>query len=188
MRSPVAFAPMTNGLCCMYFPHGGFIATGCVCGRGEWRTTWLLPPPAALGLLSKLGASLGGYRLVSWAGEHVVAANLGYLGAIELSRVSTLRSWLFWVPLQDQRWPRPILDRSEGPFVTKALVSQSSAHLPDNVPGPGAPHSQEAEGIPHLPDFLMPWERRRRRGESLLLTGTARPGSEEAPQQHLADL
>lgn len=27
-RSPVAFAPMTNGLCCMYFPHGGFIATG----------------------------------------------------------------------------------------------------------------------------------------------------------------
>lgn len=30
LRSPVAFAPMTNGLCCMYFPHGGFIATGCV--------------------------------------------------------------------------------------------------------------------------------------------------------------
>ncbi|KFU86123.1 WD repeat and SOCS box-containing protein 2, partial [Chaetura pelagica] len=28
LRSPVAFAPMTNGLCCIYFPHGGFIATG----------------------------------------------------------------------------------------------------------------------------------------------------------------
>ncbi|XP_034646854.1 WD repeat and SOCS box-containing protein 2 isoform X1 [Trachemys scripta elegans] len=28
LRTPVAFAPMTNGLCCVYFPHGGFIATG----------------------------------------------------------------------------------------------------------------------------------------------------------------
>ncbi|NWT58966.1 WSB2 protein, partial [Erythrocercus mccallii] len=37
-RSPVAFAPMTNGLCCMYFPHGGFIATGTRDGHVQFWT------------------------------------------------------------------------------------------------------------------------------------------------------
>uniref|UniRef100_A0A8C8AG24 WD repeat and SOCS box containing 2 n=1 Tax=Otus sunia TaxID=257818 RepID=A0A8C8AG24_9STRI len=162
LRSPVAFAPMTNGLCCMYFPHGGFIATGCVVGRRRWRNVGLLPPPAALGLLSKFQASLGGCNLVSWAGERMVAASFGFWGGTgAFWSLSALCSWLVWVPLQHQRWPRPILDRSKGPLVAKALVSQSSAHLPDDVPGPRAPHSQEAEGIPHLPDILR---QRRKRG------------------------
>ncbi|XP_063271636.1 WD repeat and SOCS box-containing protein 2 isoform X1 [Prinia subflava] len=99
-RSPVAFAPMTNGLCCMYFPHGGFIATGVV-----------------------------------------------------------------RIPLQDQGWPRPVLDSPEGPLVTQALVPQSPAHLPHHLPGAGAAHSQEAEGIPHLPDFLRQQGGRRCGGE-----------------------
>ncbi|XP_040433130.1 WD repeat and SOCS box-containing protein 2 isoform X1 [Cygnus olor] len=38
LRSPVAFAPMTNGLCCMYFPHGGFIATGTRDGHVQFWT------------------------------------------------------------------------------------------------------------------------------------------------------
>ena len=63
LRSPVAFAPMTNGLCCMYFPHGGFIATGCVRGRGEQRKTGLLPPPTALRLLGSFWASLGAWGM-----------------------------------------------------------------------------------------------------------------------------
>ncbi|XP_036608880.1 WD repeat and SOCS box-containing protein 2-like [Trichosurus vulpecula] len=28
LRTPVAFAPKTNGLCCTFFPHGGIVATG----------------------------------------------------------------------------------------------------------------------------------------------------------------
>ncbi|NWX89669.1 WSB2 protein, partial [Nothoprocta pentlandii] len=44
LRSPVAFAPMTNGLCCMYFPHGGFIATGCV-GRRRGARRGAREPP-----------------------------------------------------------------------------------------------------------------------------------------------
>lgn len=79
LRSPVAFAPMTNGLCCMYFPHGGFIATGCVCGRGEGRSAgcfFLLQ----LRVCSANSGLLWRCRLVSWAGECVVAGNLGYLG------------------------------------------------------------------------------------------------------------
>ncbi|ETE59287.1 WD repeat and SOCS box-containing protein 2, partial [Ophiophagus hannah] len=28
LETPVAFAPVKNGLCCTYFPHGGIIATG----------------------------------------------------------------------------------------------------------------------------------------------------------------
>ncbi|NWU15605.1 WSB2 protein, partial [Cephalopterus ornatus] len=38
LRSPVAFAPMTNGLCCIYFPHGGFIATGTRDGHVQFWT------------------------------------------------------------------------------------------------------------------------------------------------------
>ncbi|XP_065548671.1 WD repeat and SOCS box-containing protein 2 isoform X2 [Lathamus discolor] len=38
LRSPVAFAPMTNGLCCMYFPQGGFIATGTRDGHVQFWT------------------------------------------------------------------------------------------------------------------------------------------------------
>ncbi|NXX83544.1 WSB2 protein, partial [Urocolius indicus] len=39
LRAPVAFAPMTNGLCCMYFPHGGFIATGTRDGHVQFWST-----------------------------------------------------------------------------------------------------------------------------------------------------
>ncbi|KYO31736.1 WD repeat and SOCS box-containing protein 2 isoform A [Alligator mississippiensis] len=38
LRTPVAFAPMTNGLCCVYFPHGGFIATGTRDGHVQFWT------------------------------------------------------------------------------------------------------------------------------------------------------
>ncbi|KFV84234.1 WD repeat and SOCS box-containing protein 2, partial [Struthio camelus australis] len=34
----VPVAPMTNGLCCMYFPHGGFIATGTRDGHVQFWT------------------------------------------------------------------------------------------------------------------------------------------------------
>lgn len=33
LGSPVTFAPVKNGLCCTYFPHGGIIATGYVLGK-----------------------------------------------------------------------------------------------------------------------------------------------------------
>jgi hypothetical protein len=36
LKAPVAFAPMTNGLCCTFFPHGGIIATGYVCALNRW--------------------------------------------------------------------------------------------------------------------------------------------------------
>lgn len=140
LRSPVAFAPMTNGLCCMYFPHGGFIATGCVCllreapGKPAWE-----------------------HELVLQGGEHVgllQAQNIWGRLCFLLCTVSGVCSKPVWVSLQDQRWPRPILDGSQGPLITQALVPQSPAHLPDDVPGPCTPHSQEAEGVPHLPDLL----------------------------------
>lgn len=57
LRSPVAFAPMTNGLCCMYFPHGGFIATGCVCllreapGKPAWEHELVFQGGEHVGLL-----------------------------------------------------------------------------------------------------------------------------------------
>uniref|UniRef100_A0A8V5HAX2 Uncharacterized protein n=1 Tax=Melopsittacus undulatus TaxID=13146 RepID=A0A8V5HAX2_MELUD len=145
LRSPVAFAPMTNGLCCMYFPHGGFIATGYVCVRGEQRHTWLLTTfPVSLGLQA---------GFLGW-GMPVPAASSGHMGIIESSCVLFALCSHLWVLLQHQGWPRPVLDRSKGPLVIEALVPQGSAHLPHNLPGPGAPHSQEAEGIPHLPDLL----------------------------------
>lgn len=88
LRSPVAFAPMTNGLCCMYFPHGGFIATGCVCGRGKRRNTGCFLLLLQLGVRSANSGLPWRCRLVSWAGERVVAANLGYFGVTELSRAA----------------------------------------------------------------------------------------------------
>lgn len=36
LKAPVAFAPMTNGLCCTFFPHGGVIATGYVSALNWW--------------------------------------------------------------------------------------------------------------------------------------------------------
>lgn len=36
LKAPVAFAPMTNGLCCTFFPHGGVIATGYVSALNRW--------------------------------------------------------------------------------------------------------------------------------------------------------
>lgn len=53
----MAFAPMTNGLCCMYFPHGGFIATGCVYLLGEapgkpaWQCELIFQDGERVGLL-----------------------------------------------------------------------------------------------------------------------------------------
>uniref|UniRef100_A0A8D0L2E8 SOCS box domain-containing protein n=1 Tax=Sphenodon punctatus TaxID=8508 RepID=A0A8D0L2E8_SPHPU len=38
LRTPVAFAPITNGLCCTYFPHGGIIATGTRNGHVQFWT------------------------------------------------------------------------------------------------------------------------------------------------------
>ncbi|XP_001375124.3 WD repeat and SOCS box-containing protein 2 [Monodelphis domestica] len=38
LRTPVAFAPMTNGLCCTFFPHGGIIATGTRDGHVQFWT------------------------------------------------------------------------------------------------------------------------------------------------------
>lgn len=172
LRSPVAFAPMTNGLCCMYFPHGGFIATGYVCVRGEQRDTWLLTTfPASLGLQA---------GFLGW-GMPVPAASSGYMGIIEPACVPLALCSLLWVLLQDQGWPRPVLDRSKGPLITEALVPQGSAHLPHNIPGPGAPYSQEAEGIPHLPDLLKQDAMWMHGGESPLPGGRAWPGLEEAP-------
>lgn len=78
-----------------------------------------------------------------------------------------------WIPLQDQGWPRPVLDGAEGPLIAQALVPQSPAHLPHDLPGAGAAHSQEAEGIPHLPDFLRQQGEQRHGGEP---RGSARAG------------
>lgn len=36
LTAPVVFAPMTNDLCCTFFPHGGIIATGYVCALNRW--------------------------------------------------------------------------------------------------------------------------------------------------------
>lgn len=38
LKTPIAFAPMTNGLCCTFFPHGGVIATGYV--SVSWTDGW----------------------------------------------------------------------------------------------------------------------------------------------------
>jgi len=38
LKTPVAFAPMTNGLCCTFFPHGGVIATGTRDGHVQFWT------------------------------------------------------------------------------------------------------------------------------------------------------
>ncbi|GAB1290082.1 WD repeat and SOCS box-containing protein 2 [Apodemus speciosus] len=38
LKAPVAFAPMTNGLCCTFFPHGGVIATGTRDGHVQFWT------------------------------------------------------------------------------------------------------------------------------------------------------
>lgn len=41
---PVAFAPVKNGLCCTYFPHGGIIATGTRDGHTQfWTAPQALP-------------------------------------------------------------------------------------------------------------------------------------------------
>lgn len=41
LKAPVAFAPMTNGLCCTFFPHGGVIATGYVSVLNRWAVVSL---------------------------------------------------------------------------------------------------------------------------------------------------
>ncbi|KAM4649581.1 WD repeat and SOCS box-containing protein 2 isoform 3-T3 [Amazona ochrocephala] len=87
---------------------------------------------------------------------------------------------------RDQGWPRPVLDCSKGPLIAEALVPQGSAHLPHNVPGPGAPHSQEAEGVPHLPDLLKQGAVWMHGGESPLPGGRAWPGLEEAPHNDVS--
>uniref|UniRef100_A0ABM5F1Z2 WD repeat and SOCS box-containing protein 2 isoform X1 n=2 Tax=Pogona vitticeps TaxID=103695 RepID=A0ABM5F1Z2_9SAUR len=46
---PVAFAPVKNGLCCTYFPHGGIIATGTRDGHTQFWTA-----PQALSSLKHL--------------------------------------------------------------------------------------------------------------------------------------
>ncbi|KAI4557670.1 hypothetical protein MJG53_020996, partial [Ovis ammon polii x Ovis aries] len=38
LKTPIAFAPMTNGLCCTFFPHGGVIATGTRDGHVQFWT------------------------------------------------------------------------------------------------------------------------------------------------------
>ncbi|XP_030073366.1 WD repeat and SOCS box-containing protein 2 isoform X1 [Microcaecilia unicolor] len=38
LKAPVAFAPVTNGLCCTYFPRGGIIATGTRDGHVQFWT------------------------------------------------------------------------------------------------------------------------------------------------------
>lgn len=77
LRSPVAFAPMTNGLCCMYFPHGGFIATGCV--------YLLRGAPGETSLRVQAGFPA--------QGASVVAARSGYLG-VTLSLCTMLGRWM----------------------------------------------------------------------------------------------
>lgn len=42
LKAPVAFAPMTNGLCCTFFPHGGVIATGYVSALNRWAAVPLV--------------------------------------------------------------------------------------------------------------------------------------------------
>lgn len=42
LKAPVAFAPMTNGLCCTFFPHGGVIATGYVSALNRWTAVPLM--------------------------------------------------------------------------------------------------------------------------------------------------
>ncbi|CAI5797722.1 repeat and SOCS box-containing 2 [Podarcis lilfordi] len=49
LGSPVAFAPVKNGLCCTYFPHGGIIATGTRDGHAQFWTV-----PQALSSLKHL--------------------------------------------------------------------------------------------------------------------------------------
>ncbi|XP_063000323.1 WD repeat and SOCS box-containing protein 2 [Elgaria multicarinata webbii] len=49
LDSPVAFAPVKNGLCCTYFPHGGIIATGTRDGHVQFWTA-----PQALSSLKHL--------------------------------------------------------------------------------------------------------------------------------------
>ncbi|KAL7986799.1 hypothetical protein Chor_013082 [Crotalus horridus] len=49
LESPVAFAPVKNGLCCTYFPHGGIIATGTRDGHAQFWTA-----PQALSSLKHL--------------------------------------------------------------------------------------------------------------------------------------
>ncbi|XP_053135261.1 WD repeat and SOCS box-containing protein 2 [Hemicordylus capensis] len=45
LGNPVAFAPVKNGLCCTYFPHGGIIATGTRDGHIQfWTTPRVLSP------------------------------------------------------------------------------------------------------------------------------------------------
>uniref|UniRef100_A0A6I8NAM9 WD repeat and SOCS box containing 2 n=1 Tax=Ornithorhynchus anatinus TaxID=9258 RepID=A0A6I8NAM9_ORNAN len=48
-RDPIAFAPMTNGLCCTFFPHGGIVATGTRDGHVQFWTA-----PRALSSLKHL--------------------------------------------------------------------------------------------------------------------------------------
>ncbi|XP_070807065.1 WD repeat and SOCS box-containing protein 2 isoform X1 [Pituophis catenifer annectens] len=49
LENPVAFAPVRNGLCCTYFPHGGIIATGTRDGHAQFWTA-----PQALSSLKHL--------------------------------------------------------------------------------------------------------------------------------------
>uniref|UniRef100_A0A8D2JE55 SOCS box domain-containing protein n=1 Tax=Varanus komodoensis TaxID=61221 RepID=A0A8D2JE55_VARKO len=49
LGKPVAFAPVKNGLCCTYFPHGGIIATGTRDGHIQFWTA-----PQALSSLKHL--------------------------------------------------------------------------------------------------------------------------------------
>ncbi|KAM6423036.1 WD repeat and SOCS box-containing protein 2 isoform 2-T3 [Liasis olivaceus] len=49
LGSPVVFAPVKNGLCCTYFPHGGIIATGTRDGHTQFWTA-----PHALSSLKHL--------------------------------------------------------------------------------------------------------------------------------------
>ncbi|XP_077165243.1 WD repeat and SOCS box-containing protein 2 isoform X2 [Paroedura picta] len=49
LGSPVSFAPVKNGLCCTYFPHGGIIATGTRDGHVQFWTA-----PQALSSLRHL--------------------------------------------------------------------------------------------------------------------------------------
>lgn len=95
LRSPVAFAPMTNGLCCMYFPHGGFIATGTRDGHVQFWTA-----PRVLSSLKqiKVWEVQTGHLLFSLLGHQDVVRDLsfapnGSLILVSASRDKTLRVW-----------------------------------------------------------------------------------------------
>lgn len=48
------------------------------------------------------------------------------------------RNALVSVSFQDKGWPRPVLDGSSGPVITEALMPESPAKFPNNVPSASA--------------------------------------------------